>query len=436
MMIATFSKSMRFAQALKSPAFALLWVGQGISNLGDGIFNVALSWQVLLMTNSGTSMAVVLIANMIPRLIFILIGGVTADRLPRRLIVLWSDGGRGIILAIVSILGFTGQLQLWHLIVESLLFGTITGFFNPAVMAIVPDLVVDKEKLASANALTSFSAHFGQLLGPMLGVLLIALFTPMGAFLADALSFFISVFFLLLVRIPSSDYATAIQEKPSETVDAEKARQTRSKGFRGVLEDMREGLNYVQNVRWLWVLIIALAFANIGYMATLAVAMPKLVNDVYKQGAWLLGLIGIVSPIGSMIAIALAVHIKQAKRRGLLAYLSLGLPCVGMLIFGLPFPLLIVPITASVASAITGFGLAFFNTIWYTILYETVPGEKLGRVISLDTVGSFAMIPVGYIVGGIMTDQIGPAAVFLFFSAFNAVFFIIPLFVRDVRELH
>jgi MFS family permease len=190
----TLGKRLPILHALRSRPYAMIWIGQTISNIGDWIFNIALAWQVLLMTHSGTAMGIVLISTMTPRLVFILIGGVTADRLPRRLIILWSDGGRGLIVLLISILGFTGLLQFWHLVIEALIFGVVDGFFNPAILAITPDLV-EKDDLASANALVSFSNNVAQLLGPLLGAALIVLISPMGAFVANALSFF-----LLLVR--------------------------------------------------------------------------------------------------------------------------------------------------------------------------------------------------------------------------------------------
>ena len=108
---------------------------------------------------------------------------------------------------------------------------------------------------------------------------------------------------------------------------------------------------------------------------------------------------------------------------------------IGILMFGLPFPRGLEPLIASLASTLVGFGLAFFNTIFFTILHETIPSDKLGRVISLDTLGSFAMIPVGEALGGIMTDRIGPAPVFIFFGLFNLANVLIPLLVREVRQL-
>lgn len=420
----------------------MIWIGQTISNLGDGIFNIALAWQVLLMTHSGTAMGIVLIASMIPRLIFVLIGGVAADRLPRRLIILWSDGGRGLLVLLISILGFMGLLQFWHLIVESLIFGVVDGFFNPAIMAITPDLV-EKDDLASANALISLSGNLAQLAGPLLGAGMIALFNPMGAFAADALSFLISVAFLLPVRIPERHVKKPleIQEPPvegmliGEDFQIQEEQPVKRRGFRGVMEDVQEGLVYVRASRWLWVTIINSAIGNIGFMATLAVAMPKLIHDAYQQGAWLLGVISATEAIGSMLALVLIGQATRVKKRGLLAYLALSLSCIGILLFGLPFPRVAAPFIAPLASMLVGFGLAFFNTIYFTILHETIPSDKLGRVISLDTLGSFAMIPVGEALGGILTDRIGPALVFVVFGLFNLVIVLIPLLVREVREM-
>ncbi|MEO6892924.1 MAG: MFS transporter [Ktedonobacteraceae bacterium] len=364
-------KGMKFARALQSRPFAMIWIGQTISNLGDGIFYIALAWQVLLMTHSATAMGIVLIAGMIPRLLFVLIGGVTADRLPRRLIILWSDGGRGVVVLLISILGFTNHLQFWHLIVEALIFGVVDGFFNPAILAITPDLV-EKDDLASANALVSLGGTLAQLLGPALGAGFIALTGPSGAFAANAVSFFIALAFLMSVCIPERHMHKSLQiQDPGAagtlvegvpTIEGIPEEQpARRRGMQGVLADIGEGLVYVRNSRWLWVTLVNAAIGNLGIMAALVTSMPKLVHDVYGQGAWLLGLIGTTEAVGSILAVLLIGQATRMKKRGLLAYLSMTLNSVGLLIFGLPFPHAAAPIIASLASVLVGFGIAFFK---------------------------------------------------------------------------
>jgi MFS family permease len=189
-----------FARALASRPFRLLWLGQTVSNVGNSVFSLALAWQVLLMTHSATAMGLILMARLIPNLVFVLIGGVAADRLPRRSIVLWSDGLRGLVLLSVTVLGVAGLLQLWQLVVESLIFGIVEGFFNPALMSLPPELVANEE-LPSANALISLSLNLAGLIGPALGALLIAVAGPFPAFALDAASFFISMALLFPVPI-------------------------------------------------------------------------------------------------------------------------------------------------------------------------------------------------------------------------------------------
>src|SRR6266516_4980417 len=157
----------RYAQALRSQPFALLWAGQSISALGDGTFYIALTWQVLLLTGSGIAMASVIIAGTIPRLLFFLIGGVAADRFPRRLILLWSDTIRAVIVLLIALLGWTHLLQTWHLVALALFFGIVDGFFGPAYQAIIPQLV-EKTALPSANALTGISQKAGFIFGSVL----------------------------------------------------------------------------------------------------------------------------------------------------------------------------------------------------------------------------------------------------------------------------
>jgi MFS family permease len=242
-----------FARALACRSFRLLWLGQTISNLGNNVFSLALAWQVLLMTHSATAMGLILMARLVPNLAFVLIGGVAADRLPRRSIVLWSDGLRGLVLLSVTVLGVAGLLQLWLLVVESLIFGIVEGFFNPALMSLPPELVA-KEKLPSANALTALSLNLAGLAGPVLGALLIALAGLFSAFALDAVSFFISM--LLLFPVPIVERHRRSEQELlgssalalREDAEGEEENLMRGRlwglmsGLQKVLQDLGEGL--------------------------------------------------------------------------------------------------------------------------------------------------------------------------------------------------
>jgi MFS family permease len=172
--------------------------------LGNYVFIPVLGWQTLQLTHSATSTAIVETAAMVPMALFLLFGGVAADRLPRRLIMLLSDSGSGIAVLCISLLSWMHQLQFWHLVVLVTFFGCCSGFFSPAYRSIRPQLV-EKELLASANALDGLSRQIGRLIGPSLSIVLIAFAGLPIVFAFDGLTFLFSAICLLIVRIPTTN---------------------------------------------------------------------------------------------------------------------------------------------------------------------------------------------------------------------------------------
>ncbi|HET8845084.1 MAG TPA: MFS transporter [Ktedonobacteraceae bacterium] len=433
-MFASLTQKFHFARAIKSRSFTFVWLGQLISTLGDGIFFTALSWQVLVMTGSATAMGVVLMASVVPKLVLVLVGGALADRLPRKHIVLWSDAGRGILLLLLAIFSWMHLLQLWQFFIQALLFGIIDGFFDPAILSLTPELV-KTEDLPSANSLVSFNQIMNQLLGPALGAILVALFSATGAFFVDALSFFASVGFLLCVRLPPRLREPQASLEVATDVDKAENEPAKRQGLRGIAMDIGEGLVYVKQSPWILITIVAASVSNLGFIGALAVAMPKLVHDVYGQGVWMLGLINSSTAVGSILGLALVSQASHLKRRGLLVYLSMLVSAVGIITFGLPFPPSLAPVIAPIAAGLAGIGFSCFNTLWFTILQEKVPEEKLGRVFSIDTLGSFAMIPLADAFGGLAADRFGPAFVCVLTGLLTFVINGFALFRREIRQL-
>ncbi len=193
--------SLRLTRALSSRTFAWFWLGQTVSTLGDGAFSMALAVAVYQLTGSSLAMGFFLLAKMIPELLFTLFGGVAADRLPRRLLLLGADSGRALAVLAIAALAWLHLLQVWHLFVLAVLFGLCHALFNPAYRAITPDLV-EKAHLSSANALAELSSQLGNFLGPLLGAGLIALTDGSvgAAFAFDGLTFVVSVCSLLVLR--------------------------------------------------------------------------------------------------------------------------------------------------------------------------------------------------------------------------------------------
>ncbi len=282
-------------------------------------------------------MGEVLIAQSIPRLIFLLVGGVVADRLPRRLILLWSDGGRALVVLVIAALGGLHVLQFWHLIGLSVLFGVAGAFFFPAYQSLPPQLV-EAEDLTSANALVGLGRQLSTLVGPALGAGFVgpalgagfvgpalgagfvALAGPASAFAFDGVTFVVSALCLAVMRVPVAVGA----EGPEARTSAEGASQEPRRGVLGMLADVPAGFAYVMRFPWLWVTIAIASLGNV-FWSTLQVSLPKLVHDVYGVGVWLLGAMLSADAIGALIVTLVVGQRRRLRHRGIIAYLAIAL---------------------------------------------------------------------------------------------------------------
>jgi hypothetical protein len=149
--------------ALRERQFRRYFVGQTTSYLGDGLLPVAVSFAVLDLTGSASDLGLVLAARMVPVVVFLLVGGVWADRLPRHLVMLASDVVRGAVQALLAVLLLTGTAELWHLLLLQALYGVGEAFMRPASTGLLPS-IVSAERLQQANALLAASVNSAYIL--------------------------------------------------------------------------------------------------------------------------------------------------------------------------------------------------------------------------------------------------------------------------------
>ena len=380
---------MSFLRALRIRSFALLWAGQTISRLGDSLYRIALSWWVLEKTGSATAMSTVLVVSFLPMLLLLLVGGVVVDRLPRFRVLFASDLLNGFVVAVVALLSATGALEIWHVYIASALFGLADAFFYPAYSASIPQ-IVPPESLPSANSLTGLSFQITGVVGPAIGAGLVALGGTPAAFGLDSLSFFLSAACLApLVRIALP--------RPAETV------------ARGPLSDVRDGLLQVGSRTWLWLSIAFFGLANVFDAGPRNVALPFLIHDHLGLEVGALGAVASSIAVGSVTAAVFLGRFHRMRRRGLLLYGGEVVMGLMLILFGL------MPTLPGLMAAAFIFGMAVSqgSLVWTNTLQEMVPPEKLGRVTSIDALGSFVFLPVGFAFAGILSDRIGPANVFL-----------------------
>jgi MFS family permease len=397
--------------SLRTRAFALLWTGQTISRLGDSLYRIALAWWVLEKTGSATAMSTVLVVSFTPMLIFLLIGGVAVDRLPRFRVLLASDVLNGAAIAAVAILAATGALEIWHVYVASALSGLAEAFFYPAYAASVPQ-IVPPESLPSANSLSGLSYQITGVVGPALGAALVALGGTPAAFGLDSLSFFISAACLaplLRIALPRSEELAS----------------------RSALLDLRDGLKEVVAHTWLWLSIAFFSLVNIVDAGPRNVVMPFLIHDHLGLDVGALGAVTSAIAVGSVVAAVFLGRYQRLRRRGMLLYASEAV-MGSMLIFFGRVPSL-APLLA--AAFVFGLGISAGNLVWTNTLQEMVPQERLGRVSSIDALGSFVFLPLGFAFAGLLSDRIGPANVFILGGSAVLVLAAGMFFVPSIRRL-
>jgi MFS family permease len=401
--------AMAFLRALRIRSFSLLWAGQTISRLGDSLYRIALSWWVLEKTGSAAAMGAVAVFSLVPMLIFLLIGGVIVDRLPRFRVMLASDVVNTGVVGIVALLAHLDRLELWHVYAASVVFGLADAFFYPAYNASVPQIVTP-EYLPSANSLSSLTWQLSGIVGPSLGAIIVALGGTAAAFGLDSVSFLISVACLVPLRnvvLPRGE----TQASP--------------------LADMKDGLATVLGSPWLWVSILVFAFINVTDAGPRNIALPFLIHDHLGLGVEALGAVASAFSAGSVAGAVLLGRLRRIRRRGPLAYGAVVMGGLMIMFYGLAPSLVFLVGCAFI------YGVCFsaVSLIWTNTLQEMVPPEKLGRVSSIDALGSFVLMPAGFAIAGSLTDAIGPVRVFLLGGGATMGLALLGLLHRGVRSL-
>jgi DHA3 family tetracycline resistance protein-like MFS transporter len=391
--------------------FALLWAGATVSLAGDGVYVVALAWQVYELSNSPTALSLVGVAWTLPVGIFVLIGGVISDRFERRRIMIAADVVRAVAVATIGVLSLTGAIELWHLFVLAAVFGTGEAFFGPAFMSLVPE-IVPKNLLLQANSLDQFIRPFAFLLvGPALGGWMVAAIGPGEAFLVDAGTFLVSAAALFLMR-----HRPALRERGEERTS--------------MVRDLREGFVFVRANAWLWATLVAAAVFLLAYWGPVEVLVPYLVRNELGGDASDFGLVLACGGIGALLAAFLLGQRGFPRRHITFMYSAWAFGSLALVGFGLATNVWQMQAISLVEGALFTSGMV----IWGTLMQTLVPGELLGRVTSLDWFVSTSLVPISFALTGPVSAGLGAQTTLVVAGIAAAAVTLAFLFVPGVRD--
>jgi MFS family permease len=367
---------------LRARPFRLLFAGRAVSSFGDRIVPVALTFAVLHLTGSLSDLGLVLAAQTVPLVLFVLLGGVWADRLPRQRVMLASDLVRFATQGASAVLILDGTARVWQLAALQALYGMADGFFTPAANGLVPQ-VVAAEDLQPANALLGLSESVTSILGPAVaGVIVVGIGAGWGL-AVDAATFLGSAAFLAALRVDPA--AQVVREHTAS-----------------VLRELREGWKAFSSRRWLLVSVgyFTLMFA-FGF-STFRVLGPEVAEKFLGgPGAW--AAISTAMGVGALAGGILALRWKPAHPLRAAFIISLfGVPLT-LLLLGAHAALWLIILTAVIEGVIG----SFFNAVWFTAMQRSVPADEISRVTSWDAIGSYALQPVGLALVGPIAAAIG-----------------------------
>ncbi len=366
--------------ALRHRNFQLYVIGQLLSTMGTWMQIIAQGWLVYQLSRSELILGIVGFAAAVPALLITPWAGVAVDTVSRRKLMLVTQSCAMLLALILAALTFSGQVQIWHVIVLATLSGAVNAFDGPARQAFVVDMV-GREDLPNAIAINSMTFNTARVVGPAVGGFILAAVGADWCFLINGLSFLAVLASLLAMNLP-----------------APVARGGRA----APLQQLRSGLAYAirtNEVAALLLLSLNLSLFGITY----STVMPAFVDRVLGQGPTAFGAINMASGVGAVSAAIMIAFFGDRGRRGFwLSRISLAYPLI-LLLFALnsSYPL------ALVLSALLGFGFMGQFTLINTLLQTQIIDEMRGRVMSLYTLTFFGLTPFGNLVIGALSEAWG-----------------------------
>lgn len=393
---------------LRNRNFRLLWIGEGISLLGDQFYMIALPWLVLSLTGDALAVGTVLAMAGIPRALFMVIGGALTDRFTPRRLMINSNLARMSLTALLAILVATNLIQLWMLYISALLFGLADAFFFPAQTSIVPQLV-DRDQLQTGNSIIQGTATLSVFVGPVLAGILVSWLdggsshSAVGTALAialDSLSFLASIMALRMMGIENAD---------------EHVEKTDS----GVFASIREGLRYIWNDATLRIVLPITLGLNILINGPFAVGIPVLARTRFPEGVAAFGLILSMFGGGALLGIILAGVLPKPSNKllGTVSLSVISMMGIGLAVIGIA-PTMDV---AATAALMMGTANGYANIMLITWLQKKVAPEMTGRVMSLVLFAAVGLNPVSNALAGLLIGK--NAAVLLVYAGILMTFF-------------
>lgn len=392
---------------LREHNFRWYFAARLISTAGSMMAPIALAFAVLDVSDSASALGQVLAARSVPLVLFLLIGGVIADRIDRALVMQVCNVVAALTQGTVAWLVISGQAELWQLIVLEAINGTMAAASFPAMASVVPQLV-PRAQLQQANVLLSMTRGGLAILGPSLAAVLVVTVGSGWALAIDAATWGVAALCLVRVHIPQRDRSG---DAPPN-----------------MFRELREGWTVFTGHTWLWVVVLAFGLLNAIHAGAWFTLGPVIAKDTIGEKGWGYAVSAEALGLLLMTVVMLRVTVRFPLRAGMLGMTCFSLP---LLILGLDPQL--IPLVA--ATFVAGVGMEVFSIGWSLAMQENIDESVLSRAYSYDALGSFVAMPLGQLVYGPLGEWFGYRDVLVVSAVLYAAIALGALTSKSVRNM-
>ncbi|MGB3732602.1 MFS transporter [Microbacterium sp.] len=393
--------------ALGSRNFRLFFLARAVTMVTGSMSSIALAFAVLEISNDPVSLSLVLTAFTLANIVFVLFGGVVADRLPRALVIQACYVLDILSIGTIALLLFTQTATIPVVVGLAAVNGASTAFVMPAMQGIIPQLTTP-EALQQANAMLSFVRSLVTIGGPVVAGILVTTVGAAWAMVAQIIGWLAAIPILAMVRLPP----------PA------------GDGRFSLFTDLRTGWSEFWSRSWLVAVVLAFMVMNAIHVGSWGVVGPYIAKNDARLG--IAGWGWVVSAEGAGVLLMTLILMWFPLRR------PLRMGMLGISLFAIPLTMLGVHpavVLVAVAALIAGAGAEVFSTGWSVAMMENIPTDKLSRVSSYDMLGSFVVMPIGTLVYGWLITRADPEVVLVTSGLLYAVIAVSTAFVPSVWRM-
>ena len=394
----------------RHPSYRRLAVALTLSTFASGVWVVGIVWEVIRIGGGPAQLSAVTTAGAVGVLLPALLGGVVADRIPQKLILLVVAATELAGMTLVAALSLTDRTEVWHLAAVSFVTGMGMAFYYPAYSAWLPALVPQSDLLAVNGFEGMVRPTVGQAIGPAVAGAVVGAVSPGAAISVAAVSSLLG-----LVALSTVPLTPVRRDFGSEA--------ERRHPIASAVADMREGFGYMVRTPWLLATLLFASLMLLVMMGPYEVLVPFVIKDRLggdaSDHAWVLAAYGIGGAVGALLISSL----RMPRRYLTVMNLLFGVGCLPLLVIGFA--------TAVWQVVVSGFALGVMFSagmvIWGTLLQRRVPAHMLGRVASLDFFVSVSLMPVSMALAGPVSEAIGVRTTFAVAGIAPAVFAVVAV---------